>query len=144
MFKVSNKQNRTKQNRTKGLILGAKPNVFLPQLSPKKKKDFVVSLKYKRERERERERESMKFAVKAWSNGSARAGVVQLGNFPHPIETPCLLLSTRKGLPFFISPDLLPSLPSPDSHLLQVCPLHLYVFTTPPQFLCIKKLPLRC
>ncbi|KAK7843145.1 uncharacterized protein LOC112006576 [Quercus suber] len=66
----------------------------------------------------------MKFAVKAWSNGSARAGVVQLGNFPHPIETPCLLLSTRKGLPFFISPDLLPSLPSPDSHLLQVCPLH--------------------
>uniref|UniRef100_A0A2N9J1G6 Queuine tRNA-ribosyltransferase accessory subunit 2 n=1 Tax=Fagus sylvatica TaxID=28930 RepID=A0A2N9J1G6_FAGSY len=66
----------------------------------------------------------MKFAVKAWSNGKARAGVVQLGNLASPIETPCLLLSTRKGLPSFIPPDLLPSLPSPDSHLFQVCPLH--------------------
>ncbi|KAG2714116.1 hypothetical protein I3760_03G010800 [Carya illinoinensis] len=66
----------------------------------------------------------MKFAVKAWSNGRARAGVLHLGSCPSPIATPSLLLSTRKGLPVFISPDLLPSLPSPDSHLLQVCPLH--------------------
>ncbi|KAB1210932.1 Queuine tRNA-ribosyltransferase subunit QTRTD1 [Morella rubra] len=66
----------------------------------------------------------MKFTVKAWSNGRARAGVLQLGSCPGPIETPSLLISTRKGLPFFIPPDLLPSLPSPDSHLLQVCPLH--------------------
>ncbi|CAK7327838.1 unnamed protein product [Dovyalis caffra] len=52
-----------------------------------------------------------------------RAGVFQLGNCPS-IETPALLLSTRKGLPHFISPDLLPSLPLPDSSLLQVSPLH--------------------
>lgn len=67
----------------------------------------------------------MKFAVKAWSKGRARAGSLQLGSFE--IETPSLLLSTRKGLPRFISPDLLPSLPSPDSRLLQFSPLHLYV-----------------
>ncbi|KAK6246663.1 hypothetical protein QUC31_001292 [Theobroma cacao] len=66
----------------------------------------------------------MKFAVKAWSNGRARAGVLHLGCCPTPIETPSLLLSTRKGLPLFISPDLLPSLPSPDSRLLYVSPLH--------------------
>ncbi|KAE8022301.1 hypothetical protein FH972_008111 [Carpinus fangiana] len=66
----------------------------------------------------------MKFAVKAWSNGRARSGVLQLGGCPSLIETPSLLLSTRKGLPFFIPPDFLPSLPSPDSHLLQVCPFH--------------------
>ncbi|GLT28733.1 hypothetical protein SLA2020_036420 [Shorea laevis] len=70
----------------------------------------------------------MKFAVKTWSSGGgggrARIGVLQLGNCPTPIETPSLLLSTRKGLPYFISPDLLSSLPSPRSHLLQVCPLH--------------------
>jgi hypothetical protein len=68
---------------------------------------------------------SMKFAVKVWSNGRARSGVLQLGGCPSLIETPSLLLSTRKGLPFFIPPDFLPSLPSPDSHLLQVCPFHL-------------------
>ncbi|KAH9725381.1 Queuine tRNA-ribosyltransferase accessory subunit 2 [Citrus sinensis] len=67
----------------------------------------------------------MKFAVKALSSGKARAGVVHLGSCPSPIETPCLLLSTRKGLPIFISPDLLSSLPSPDSNLLQFSPLHL-------------------
>jgi hypothetical protein len=76
-------------------------------------------------RRTKQERQSMKFAVKAWSNGRARSGVLQLGGCPSPIETPSLLLSTRKGLPFFISPDLLPSLPSPDSHVLQVCPFHL-------------------
>ncbi|KAK3027699.1 hypothetical protein RJ639_041409 [Escallonia herrerae] len=70
----------------------------------------------------------MKFAVSAWSkNGRARVGSLQLGSYPHlsiEIETPALLLTTRKGLPVFISPDLLPSLPSPDSHLLQFSPLH--------------------
>ncbi|KAJ4850640.1 hypothetical protein Tsubulata_023975 [Turnera subulata] len=67
---------------------------------------------------------SMKFSVKTWSNGKARTGLLQLGNCPSPIETPSLLLSTRKGLPLFISPDLLPSLPLPDSYLLQFSPLH--------------------
>ncbi|ONI35629.1 hypothetical protein PRUPE_1G546900 [Prunus persica] len=66
----------------------------------------------------------MKFAVKAWSSGKARAGVLQLGSCPGPIETPSLLLSTRKGLPHFIPPDLLYSLPSPDSHLFHVSSLH--------------------
>lgn len=66
----------------------------------------------------------MKFAVKAWSNCKARTGCLQLGNCPTAIDTPALLLSTCKGLPNFISPDLLPSLPSPDSHLLQFSPLH--------------------
>ncbi|KAI4332367.1 hypothetical protein L6164_017282 [Bauhinia variegata] len=65
----------------------------------------------------------MKFAVKTWSGG-ARLGVLEIGSCPAPIETPALMLSTRKGLPHFISPDLLTSLPSPDSNLLQVCPLH--------------------
>ncbi|PHT52738.1 hypothetical protein CQW23_07200 [Capsicum baccatum] len=64
----------------------------------------------------------MKFVVKAWSNGKARGGVLQC---PQQIETPALLLTTRKGLPVFIPPDHLPSLPSPDSNLLHFSPLHL-------------------
>ncbi|XP_021846461.2 uncharacterized protein [Spinacia oleracea] len=67
----------------------------------------------------------MKFGVKALSNGKARVGVVQLPNCVVPIETPSLLLATRKGLPHFLSPDLLSALPSPDSHLLQFSPLYL-------------------
>ncbi|KAL6578208.1 hypothetical protein OROMI_010536 [Orobanche minor] len=63
----------------------------------------------------------MKFSVKAWSKGG-RAGVLQVGTCS--IETPALLINTRKGLPTFISPDLLSSLPTPDSRLLQFSPLH--------------------
>ncbi|CAA7400424.1 unnamed protein product [Spirodela intermedia] len=70
----------------------------------------------------------MRFAVKATSgggNGKARAGVLQgWGSFQHSVETPALLLSTRKGLPSFITPDLLQALPLPDSRLLHVSPLH--------------------
>ncbi|KAL5559841.1 hypothetical protein UlMin_036052 [Ulmus minor] len=73
----------------------------------------------------------MKFAVMALSSGKARTGVLQLGNCPSPMETPALLLSTRKGLPHFISPDLLPTLPSPDSHLLQVSPVHFWEGLSP-------------
>ncbi|MBA0624042.1 hypothetical protein Godav_009452, partial [Gossypium davidsonii] len=57
----------------------------------------------------------MKFAVKAWSNGGARAGILHLGT--STIDTPSLLLSTRKGLPHFISPDLLSCLPSPEDSI---------------------------
>ncbi|KAK6116827.1 hypothetical protein DH2020_049457 [Rehmannia glutinosa] len=64
----------------------------------------------------------MKFTVKAWSKGGGRAGLLQVGSCS--IETPALLLNTRKGLPAFISPDLLSSLPTPDSRLLQFSPLH--------------------
>ncbi|XP_057776739.1 uncharacterized protein LOC130995466 isoform X1 [Salvia miltiorrhiza] len=64
----------------------------------------------------------MRFSVKGWSKGGARAGVLQVGGCS--LETPALLLTTRKGLPAFISPDLLPSLPTPDSRLLQFSPLH--------------------
>ncbi|KAL4559662.1 hypothetical protein LXL04_031805 [Taraxacum kok-saghyz] len=80
------------------------------------------------------ENEKMKFAVKAWSkSGRARVGLLQLsssfaqGGPPAKeieIETPALLLTTRKGLPAFISPDHLSSLPSPDSRLLQFSPMH--------------------
>uniref|UniRef100_A0A7N0U7I0 Queuine tRNA-ribosyltransferase accessory subunit 2 n=1 Tax=Kalanchoe fedtschenkoi TaxID=63787 RepID=A0A7N0U7I0_KALFE len=66
----------------------------------------------------------MKFVVDAWSKGGGRAGVLQVGSCPALIETPALLLSTRKALPNFIPPDLLRSLPSPDSRLLQFSPLH--------------------
>ncbi|GAB2290315.1 hypothetical protein Dimus_024593 [Dionaea muscipula] len=67
----------------------------------------------------------MKFTVKRWSNhGPARVGILQLPGCPVSIETPCLLLSTMKGLPHFLSPDILSSLKSPDSVLLQVSPLH--------------------
>ncbi|KAG6422912.1 hypothetical protein SASPL_113294 [Salvia splendens] len=64
----------------------------------------------------------MNFSVKALSKGGARAGVLQVGGCS--METPALLLSTRKGLPAFISPDLLSTLPTPDSRLLQFSPLH--------------------
>ncbi|CAL1412589.1 unnamed protein product [Linum trigynum] len=77
---------------------------------------------------------AMKFAVKTWSNGKARAGQLQLGSCPSPMETPALLLSTRKGLPLFISPDLLPDLPYPDSALLHVSPLH-FVETMSPNII---------
>ncbi|XP_073115967.1 uncharacterized protein [Elaeis guineensis] len=68
----------------------------------------------------------MRFVVtKACGGGGrARAGSLYVGCCPTPIETPCLLLSTRKGLPTFVSPDLLASLPSPESRLLHVSPLH--------------------
>ncbi|KAG6419920.1 hypothetical protein SASPL_116433 [Salvia splendens] len=64
----------------------------------------------------------MNFSVKALSKGGGRSGVLQVG--ASSLETPALLLSTRKGLPAFISPDLLSTLPSPDSRLLQFSPLH--------------------
>ncbi|XP_073046548.1 uncharacterized protein [Primulina eburnea] len=67
----------------------------------------------------------MNFTVKAaWGRGGGRAGVLQLGSCS--VETPALLLTTRKGLPVFISPDLLSSLPTPDSYLLQCSPLHFF------------------
>ncbi|KVH98253.1 Queuine/other tRNA-ribosyltransferase [Cynara cardunculus var. scolymus] len=85
----------------------------------------------------ERESGRMKFSVKAWSkNGRARVGLLQLNSSSSScrqggppakeieIETPALLLTTRKGLPAFISPDHLASLPSPDSRLLQFSPMH--------------------
>lgn len=56
--------------------------------------------------------------------GKARAGALHIGGGGTGIETPALLLSTRKGLPAFLSCDLLASLPLPDSLLLHVCPTH--------------------
>ncbi|KAL8487179.1 hypothetical protein ACS0TY_023734 [Phlomoides rotata] len=64
----------------------------------------------------------MKFSVKSWSKGGSRAGVVHVGSCS--LETPALLLTTRKGLPAFIPPDHLSSLPTPDSRLFQISPLH--------------------
>ncbi|KAL5704064.1 tRNA-guanosine(34) preQ1 transglycosylase [Ranunculus cassubicifolius] len=80
----------------------------------------------------------MKFTVKALSTtGRARVGSLELSNggtlnpTAVTIETPALVLSTRKGLPYFIAPDLLANLPSPDSHLLHVSPLHFLECPTP-------------
>ncbi|EAY77681.1 hypothetical protein OsI_32722 [Oryza sativa Indica Group] len=66
----------------------------------------------------------MRFAVTKVCGGGAkaRAGMLQIAG--SNIETPALLLSTRKGLPAFVSRDLLASLPLPDSLLLHVCPTH--------------------
>ncbi|WOL00891.1 queuine tRNA-ribosyltransferase accessory subunit-like isoform X1 [Canna indica] len=68
----------------------------------------------------------MRFVVtKACAGGRARAGALYIGgSSAAPIETPSLLLSTCKGLPAFISRDHLSELPSPDSLLLSVSPLH--------------------
>ncbi|KAJ0977215.1 hypothetical protein J5N97_012689 [Dioscorea zingiberensis] len=67
----------------------------------------------------------MRFTVTR-SCGGARAGALYAGNWTSPLETPALLLSTRKGLPAFISRDLLASLPLPDSLLLHSSPLHFF------------------
>jgi queuine tRNA-ribosyltransferase subunit QTRTD1 len=68
----------------------------------------------------------MRFAVTKVCGGGrkARVGALHIGG-GIGIETPALLLSTRKGLPSFVSCDLLASLPLPDSLLLHVCPTHL-------------------
>ncbi|KAL8261149.1 hypothetical protein R6Q59_025198 [Mikania micrantha] len=72
---------------------------------------------------KEIETTNMKFAVKTWcKSGRARVGLLQFKTTT--IETPALLLTTRKGLPAFISPDHLSFLPSPDSRLLQFSPMH--------------------
>ena len=70
---------------------------------------------------------AMRFVVtKVCSGGGkARAGALHIGGGGIGIETPALLLSTRKGLLAFLSCDLLASLPLPDSLLLHVCPTHL-------------------
>ncbi|MFS7910510.1 putative tRNA-guanine(34) transglycosylase [Helianthus anomalus] len=76
------------------------------------------------------ESRNMKFAIKTFcKSGRARVGLLQLttlGNNKEiiEIETPALLLTTRKGLPAFIPPDHLPFLPSPDSRLLHFSPMH--------------------
>ncbi|GJM91669.1 hypothetical protein PR202_ga08068 [Eleusine coracana subsp. coracana] len=66
----------------------------------------------------------MRFAVTKMcgGGGKARAGALHVGGIG--VETPALLLSTRKGLPAFVSCDILASLPLPDSLLLHVCPTH--------------------
>ncbi|KAL9243653.1 hypothetical protein vseg_017513 [Gypsophila vaccaria] len=66
----------------------------------------------------------MKLRIQGIKRGGARSGVLELPNCPDSIETPSLLLSTRKGLPHFLSPDLLSTLSSPHSLLLQFSPLH--------------------
>nr|CAB3495016.1 unnamed protein product [Digitaria exilis] len=70
----------------------------------------------------------MRFAVTkvCGGGGKARVGALHIGGGGGiAIETPALLLSTRKGLPSFVSCDHLASLPLPDSLLLHVCPTHL-------------------
>ncbi|GJT32162.1 queuine tRNA-ribosyltransferase accessory subunit 2-like protein [Tanacetum coccineum] len=75
----------------------------------------------------------MKFCIKSWSkNSRARVGLLQLTSFRQPenkkkeieIETPALVLTTRKGLPAFVSPDHLVALQFCGSTLLQFSPMH--------------------
>ncbi|KAJ3683207.1 hypothetical protein LUZ60_013434 [Juncus effusus] len=57
--------------------------------------------------------------------GKARLGALHLGGDSScPVETPALVLPTRRGLPSFISKDLLDGLPYPDSLLLHLSPIH--------------------
>ncbi|GAB2209627.1 hypothetical protein Droror1_Dr00026846 [Drosera rotundifolia] len=91
--------------------------------------DATVSLCHRRRHSKSIHSQSgrMNFRVvsKTWSNqGRARVGTLTLPGLSISVETPCLLLSTRKGLPHFLSPDLLSALPTPDSNLLAVSPLH--------------------
>jgi hypothetical protein len=93
----------------------------------KSKKGFYSTITATRVYVTQKEKMKSSSVQKALSSG-ARIGAIELANCPGvSIHTPALLISTRKGLPYFTPPDLLPSLPSPDSHLLQVSPLHLYV-----------------
>ncbi|XP_024538748.1 queuine tRNA-ribosyltransferase accessory subunit 2 [Selaginella moellendorffii] len=65
----------------------------------------------------------MRFALKAGGGDGARCGVMNFGAALAPVDTPCLLLSTRRGLPSFVSTDLLPEL-HPDARVLHVNPVH--------------------
>ena len=76
---------------------------------------------------------AMEFAVRAWS-AQARLGSLQLAAGLQHLETPSLLILTRKGLPAFIPPDLFDSL-HPDARACQVSPLHLYAFLLPSSLL---------
>ncbi|KAG0493221.1 hypothetical protein HPP92_004215 [Vanilla planifolia] len=74
----------------------------------------------------------MRFTVSPrGSSGRARVGALFVGDSPIPIETPALLLSTKKGLPVFLSRDLLSSLSSPNPSLLHVSPVHFLEGPTP-------------
>ncbi|XP_024526711.1 queuine tRNA-ribosyltransferase accessory subunit 2 [Selaginella moellendorffii] len=65
----------------------------------------------------------MRFALKAGGGDGARCGVMNFGAALASVDTPCLLLSTRRGLPSFVSTDLLPEL-HPDARVLHVNPVH--------------------
>ncbi|RWV91708.1 hypothetical protein GW17_00045985 [Ensete ventricosum] len=79
----------------------------------------------------------MRFAVTracGGGGGRARAGALYIGgSTTAPIETPSLLISTRKGLPNFVSRDHLAALPTPDSLLLHMLGLHEHFFVAAPR-----------
>ncbi|KAJ1704217.1 hypothetical protein LUZ63_003996 [Rhynchospora breviuscula] len=62
----------------------------------------------------------------AGAAGKARLGALYLGGggAAPPIDTPALVVPTRRGLPSFISRDLIDRLPYPDSLLLHLSPIH--------------------
>ncbi|XP_078170282.1 uncharacterized protein LOC144564557 isoform X1 [Carex rostrata] len=67
----------------------------------------------------------MRFVVSKPSAGKARLGALYLGgSVAPPVETPALVVPTRRGLPSFIPKDLLEHLPYPDSLLLHLSPIH--------------------
>ncbi|KAJ7530758.1 hypothetical protein O6H91_14G017700 [Diphasiastrum complanatum] len=70
------------------------------------------------------------FSVRVWSKlDRARTGTLNLGTGKPLADTPCLLLTTRKGLPAFITPELLDEI-YPAANLLQISPIHF--LETPP------------
>jgi len=73
---------------------------------------------------------NMRFVVKACSNNGSRArrGTLYMGGVE--VDTPCLLLATRKGLPHFITPDLLHSL-HPTARAMEISPLHFWECPSP-------------
>ncbi|KAH0452266.1 hypothetical protein IEQ34_019565 [Dendrobium chrysotoxum] len=75
----------------------------------------------------------MRFAVnhRCGGIGGARVGALFAGNSPIPVETPALLLSTMKGLPAFLSRDLVANLPFPGPHPLHISPIDFLHGPTP-------------
>ncbi|BBN15766.1 queuine tRNA-ribosyltransferase accessory subunit [Marchantia polymorpha subsp. ruderalis] len=69
----------------------------------------------------------MKFLLETWSAG-ARAGLLMFGELQ--LETPCLLMVTKKGLPAHITHDLLENV-LPDAGALQISPIH-FLESPPP------------
>lgn len=73
---------------------------------------------------------NMSFAVKACCHNGSRARIGTLGLGGVEVDTPCLLLATRKGLPHFITPDLLQSV-HPSARAMEISPLHFWECPSP-------------
>eukprot|EP00897_Mesotaenium_endlicherianum_P001342 jgi/Mesen1/1235/ME000129S00329 len=64
----------------------------------------------------------MSFSVRA-SAGAARTGIISLPGRGIELQTPALLINTRRGQPIHLTPDVLETL-KPEAAALQICTLH--------------------